>query len=252
MKDSLQQALIRIDHLQHQVDSLKNAQTLDQVKYRATEHQEVVNQVKEFYNDSFVNLLWLLGTLIVIIGILQPIINGWFQRKNLKELSTDISSGLQNVFQEKLNALEVSNIAQLVALKSELKLQRDELKEEQKELRIRTDADGYIHQGLRFLDKKEYKDYARFMLTAFILLKDLPPEQKTKSVLMNFISGIKELSADYLQVNKESLVHPSFQPESFDTLIKSILDDLEPIYSDAILNLKQTLRTKNILPDGID
>ena len=70
MNDTLQKAIIQIDKLQHQVDSLKNSQALDQIKYRAIEHQTTVNQVKDFYSTSWTSLLWLIGILVGIVGLL--------------------------------------------------------------------------------------------------------------------------------------------------------------------------------------
>src|SRR5687768_15553974 len=93
---------VQIKELQVQIDSLKNSEIINQLKYKAAEQHDVITSVNDFYDKSWNSLLWLIGILVGIFGLLLPIISqvisNWNQRKNLRDLTDAISTQLTEAF----------------------------------------------------------------------------------------------------------------------------------------------------------
>jgi hypothetical protein len=110
--------LNKIQKLEKAVDSLKSERELYKAHYQASSHNTVTNEVKDFYQDSFDNLLWLLGGLITVFGIIIPFLNQYFQRKSLNDLTGRISNQLTEAFEQRLEVLNQNSKTQIERINS--------------------------------------------------------------------------------------------------------------------------------------
>lgn len=108
-------------YLQKQVDSLKNAQRLTDLEYRANQQVEVVNKVDSFYQSSF-GLLLLAFTIIgVIIPITIQIYQNLLVRKSNKKAISKLKAEIKSD-QEILQKSFENNLAQLNHISGTVKL----------------------------------------------------------------------------------------------------------------------------------
>ena len=240
---------IEILKLQQQIDSLKNTKALDELKYRAIEHQEVINQVNDFYDKSWNSLLWLIGVLVAIFGLILPIISQLIsasnQRKNLKELTDSLSVQLTETFNQKITLLEDANNNQISKLQDDFSQKTSEL--EQLGIRINNIQGGisYLFKGVTDLEIGQHINSVYHIAFAINFFIDAINYQEVNSALMHLKNSLT-----YLE-NREELEHINrtlidFHKKDIDQLILFLKN------SDNYLLLIKNIREVEIELDRIN
>jgi hypothetical protein len=114
---------------------------------------DVVRQVDEFYSSAFDHLLWVLGTLILLLGIAVPVIFYFFQKRQLAFREKMLADELKNQFTDLSSSLRKENSDFMDKEKIALKLELEDL--EKKVQRKSADLASAIFytQATSFLEK---------------------------------------------------------------------------------------------------
>ena len=250
MKDALQITPQSIKSLQTQIDSLKNVQVISELKYRAIEKQEVISQVNEFYDKSWSGLLWLIGILVGIFGLILPIISqlisNWNQRKNLKELTDTISNQLTNVFDSKLEELVEKYNEEVKRLEDEFAKRSDQLELMNNDAVFAAEAGNYALVAQSYYDKSNDFEGMYWMLASYFLYEKINYDKRANECLKIFIQTLNEYDNEEFNLNKEQLLHPQFENQDFDEVMQSIIDTEKDSIKESALELKKLLELKVI------
>ena len=98
--------------------------TVTNVVSREISGLDVVNSVNGFYSTAFDHILWLLGTLILLLGIVVPLVFYFFQKRQLALKEKALSEELESQFAQLSQALKKENADffsnEKIALKKEI------------------------------------------------------------------------------------------------------------------------------------
>jgi hypothetical protein len=147
---------VEIAKLQQEIKALKDAQALDQVKYRAIEQQDVTLKVNDFYDKSWNKLLWLIGGLLAVFGVIAPIINQVFQRRNLQDLTGVITKQIEDGFDQKLEILKSTNETELLKLTNQFSEKAEELRTLTERSSSRLLALTFLSRGIVDAERESY------------------------------------------------------------------------------------------------
>ncbi len=129
-KDVNQEVLSsEIEILKTQVDSLKNINNSIELKYDASKHLEVVNQINDFYDSAWLKLVLYLGAISIIV----PLIIQWMQQRNFKSSENRIFNELDKRFHDKLLFLQKENKSELDKLEALFKEKMNDLSNQNNE-----------------------------------------------------------------------------------------------------------------------
>lgn len=96
----------------HATSPLFYAQTAD------TNHVlTAIKDVQQFYQDSFTNLLWLVGIIFVLMGVVMPLVLQWLQSRSFDKKEKEILEK----FREEIDAVKADLKSEIDSVKTELK-----------------------------------------------------------------------------------------------------------------------------------
>lgn len=236
MNDTLTNAALklRVDHLQHQIDSLKNAQVLDQVKYRAIEHQEVVNQVNEFYDSAWTKLLFL----IAVIGVIVPFIIQWMQNRNFQFQQSEMIKNVSELFYRELDKFKEDNKKSIEALDVDFNKKFQDLIEENKHELGDLEANIYLTNANLFRRQKANDVAAAYYLFAAYTRDKYKRETLALKNLQVFLSLYKNLNENELK-NLDNLIKSSKMKDNINEFIEHFKGtEFKDVYSDIIKEIE--------------
>jgi Tfp pilus assembly major pilin PilA len=236
MNDSIQIQKInqKLELLQSKIDSLGQSATLKQLEFKLNEKQDVISQVNDFYDSAWLKLI----IIISILGIVIPLMAQYFQRKNLKELTTFIQNQMNNNFETKLKELKSFNKLEMEKSLIEFKDNIKDLENKNELLNSQVEASLFFLQGQQTFKSKKYASSAKdFIISSYYWLKtdrtsriEITVSNITKVLTkVNSIEELDELNEKLnltLKMNLDEFI-THCKKHSHYNLIETHLDDIE-------------------------
>ncbi len=233
--------LARVNDLERQIDSLKQVNENNELKYKASEKLEIITKVNEFYDSAWTKLL-IVGTLI---GLLAPYLINLLQSRDLKILKTKLSSELKDEFSKHL--LDVNNgiDSRLQEINKKFKEHEDKIEESSMNAIHTAEGHYYFQTGITAMNENKPLYAARIFLYASLTWEDAKVYYRVKSSL-NLLNSQLEI------LNNEDLVRfiddvkISGYKEPIDYYIRRLNE------SEGLSEIEESLgKLKNILKDFI-
>lgn len=189
MKDTLQNAALklRIDQLQHQIDSLKGTQITDKLQFQVERESEIISQV----NDLYMGIFGILGLLIGLIAIALPYYINWLQKKDLKFLKDKTVQEVKDRFEIQINEISNTNSLELQTLNSSFQEKSQELEALVNRKFLVQSGLSYLMKGINDSQNKRFdlSLYHMFFSIVFYLRADEPNEIKASLKNIGLVLG---------------------------------------------------------------
>jgi len=184
----------KLELLQFKIDSVSKNETLRQLEFRLNEKQEIVSQINDFYDSAWLKLI----LAISVVGIIIPILAQYFQRQNLKELTSFIQKQMVDNFTTKLEQLEKSNktefdkkLKQLEqSNKADIKKSLDSLETKIKILHYNTEASLYVAQAGRCYEGNNFNEACESSMIACEFYLEIGTKDRVITSIENVIKSI--------------------------------------------------------------
>lgn len=191
MNDSLQFELLKekILHLTSQVDSLKNVNSIQQLKYEVAQKQDVITHVNEFYDSAWLKLI----LVISVLGVIVPIVVQLFQRKNLKELTEFISTQMNDSVEIRIRELKSFNKTEIESALVKYNKNLEEIESKNQRLLIELDANTFYLQGRALATEGNVLGAIASFLKSAHNLVELDRADRNRAVFVNLRVAFSEL-----------------------------------------------------------
>ncbi|KOS07534.1 hypothetical protein AM493_16895 [Flavobacterium akiainvivens] len=272
MNDTLQKALIRIDQLQHQVDSLKNSHTIQKINYEAVEKMDVVEKVNAFYDSSWNKMLWVMGIFVTLVGIALPLVIQWMQQRSFKRVTDEIVGNatakfntrvqelglehsnkideLNNSFETQINQLSNSNSEELQVLNNtfsditkniqqQLETGIEDLKKTAESAYWNAEANLYSILSVKAEEAGRKFDACFYAISTFLADDAAGNVARAENGIEFVVATIKELDVEELVEKKDELIHANFSEFNFTRLFEELIKEANPRYLPHLNALQQ-------------
>ncbi len=104
-----------------------------------------IKDVQQFYQDSFANLLWVMGIIIsvgfLLVGVVMPLVLQRLQSRSFKKTEQNLLGKFQNDIEAAKAALKSETDSKVATIKTQLSQTGEQLKQEAKENFIKVTGD---------------------------------------------------------------------------------------------------------------
>lgn len=201
------------------IDSLKIQNQLEKLTYKIENQNSIISEVNSFYDSAWIKLIFV----ITLLGIIVPIFVQYFQRKNLK----DLTDGIKDKFDSKLNTLKENNDLKVDLLIQKYETRIEQLESKNEKALVELDANTYYLQGRALFIEKNFMSSVGSNLKSALLLKRCERTDRIVPILNNVLRALNHFTQanfdkldEYLKNNSES--------KDFEETLNELEKDLSP------------------------